>query len=60
MGGTPASVDSTMPKVFGNVDGSNTFESLASQSGGLSFSSLAQKNVEAPKSPVFTRYVDDF
>ncbi|XP_029046237.2 nuclear pore complex protein Nup214 isoform X1 [Osmia bicornis bicornis] len=52
---TPAPVDSsTMPKVFGNVDGSNTFESLASQSGGLSFSSLAQKNVEAPKSPVFT------
>ncbi|XP_003699889.2 nuclear pore complex protein Nup214 [Megachile rotundata] len=54
IGGNPAPIDNTMPKVFESVDNSNTFESLASQSGGLTFSSLAQKNVEAPKSPVFT------
>ncbi|CAK9812723.1 Nuclear pore complex protein Nup214 [Anthophora quadrimaculata] len=54
MGGNPVPIDNNMPKVFGNVDGSSTFESLASQSGGLSFSSLAQKSVDTPKSPVFT------
>ncbi|CAL7947823.1 unnamed protein product [Xylocopa violacea] len=54
MGGNPAPIDNNMPKVFGSVSGSTTFESLASQSGGLSFSSLAQKSPEAPKSPVFT------
>ncbi|XP_076755407.1 nuclear pore complex protein Nup214 [Xylocopa sonorina] len=54
MGGNPAPIDNNMPKVFGSVSGSTTFESLASQSGGLSFSSLAQKSPEAPKTPVFT------
>ncbi|XP_012528800.2 nuclear pore complex protein Nup214 isoform X2 [Monomorium pharaonis] len=42
-----------MPKVFGEVAGSSTFESLANQSGGLSFGSLAQKNPESEK-PTFT------
>ncbi|XP_011708359.1 PREDICTED: nuclear pore complex protein Nup214 isoform X1 [Wasmannia auropunctata] len=42
-----------MPKVFGEVAGSSTFESLANQSGGLSFGSLAQKNSE-PEKPTFT------
>ncbi|XP_029158302.1 LOW QUALITY PROTEIN: nuclear pore complex protein Nup214 [Nylanderia fulva] len=42
-----------MPKVFGEVSGSSTFESLANQSGGLSFGSLAQKNPE-PEKPTFT------
>ncbi|XP_018396012.1 PREDICTED: nuclear pore complex protein Nup214 [Cyphomyrmex costatus] len=42
-----------MPKVFGEVTGSSTFESLANQSGGLSFGSLAQKNPE-PEKPTFT------
>lgn len=55
MGGSPAPIDNNMPKVFGNVNGSSTFESLANQSGGLSFSSLAQKSADTPKSPVFTR-----
>lgn len=56
MGGSPAPIDNNMPKVFGNVSGgSSTFETLASQSGGLSFSSLAQKTTDVPKSPVFTR-----
>ncbi|KOX79380.1 hypothetical protein WN51_09218 [Melipona quadrifasciata] len=54
MGGSPAPIDNNMPKVFGNVGGSSTFESLANQSGGLSFSSLAQKSTDVPKSPVFT------
>jgi len=45
-----------MPKVFGEVAGSSTFESLANQSGGLSFGSLAQKNPE-PEKPTFTAYV---
>ncbi|XP_033300665.1 nuclear pore complex protein Nup214 [Bombus bifarius] len=55
MGGSPAPIDNNMPKVFGNVSGgSSTFETLASQSGGLSFSSLAQKTTDVPKSPVFT------
>ncbi|XP_025988646.1 nuclear pore complex protein Nup214 isoform X1 [Solenopsis invicta] len=42
-----------MPKVFGEVAGSSTFESLANQPGGLSFGSLAQKNPELEK-PTFT------
>ncbi|GAB1869348.1 Nuclear pore complex protein Nup214 [Camponotus japonicus] len=42
-----------MPKLFGEVAGSSTFESLANQSGGLSFDSLAQKNPE-PEKPTFT------
>ncbi|XP_071573062.1 uncharacterized protein Nup214 [Temnothorax nylanderi] len=42
-----------MPKVFGEVAGSSTFESLANQPGGLSFGSLAQKNPESEK-PTFT------
>ena len=55
MGGSPAPINNNMPKVFGNVSGgSSTFETLASQSGGLSFSSLAQKTTDVPKSPVFT------
>lgn len=45
-----------MPKVFGEVAGSSTFESLANQSGGLSFGSLAQKNPE-PEKPTFNVYV---
>lgn len=45
-----------MPKVFGEVAGSSRFESLANQSGGLSFGSLAQKNPE-PEKPTFTAYV---
>jgi len=45
-----------MPKLFGEVAGSSTFESLANQSGGLSFDSLAQKNPE-PEKPTFTAYV---
>jgi len=48
-----------MPKVFGEVTGSSTFESLANQSGGLSFGSLAQKNPE-PEKPTFTAYVVTF
>lgn len=51
-GGT---MENVMPKVFGEVTG-NTFESLAGQSGGLSFGSLAQKSPEAEK-PAFTAYV---
>ncbi|RLU23140.1 hypothetical protein DMN91_005418 [Ooceraea biroi] len=42
-----------MSKVFGEVAGNTTFESLANQSGGLSFGSLAQKNPELEK-PSFT------
>ncbi|XP_072743654.1 uncharacterized protein Nup214 [Anoplolepis gracilipes] len=42
-----------MPKLFGEVAGNSTFESLANQSGGLSFGSLAQKNPE-PEKPTFT------
>ncbi|KAM0728591.1 Nuclear pore complex protein Nup214 [Formica fusca] len=42
-----------MPKLFGEVAGSSTFESLANQSDGLSFGSLAQKNPE-PEKPAFT------
>ncbi|XP_017880713.1 nuclear pore complex protein Nup214 [Ceratina calcarata] len=53
LGGTPAPIDNNMSKVFGSVPGSNTFESLASQPDGLSFSSLAQKTAETQKSPVF-------
>jgi hypothetical protein len=45
-----------MSKVFGEVAGSSTFESLANQSEGLSFGSLAQKNPELEK-PTFTVYV---
>lgn len=45
-----------MSKVFGEVAGSSTFESLANQSGGLSFGSLAQKSPESEK-PAFTAYV---
>lgn len=58
MGATPAPLDN-MSKVFGNMGSNNTFESLASQSGGLSFSSLAQKSPEAEKPPVFSGYVHD-
>ncbi|XP_014468892.1 PREDICTED: nuclear pore complex protein Nup214-like isoform X2 [Dinoponera quadriceps] len=46
-------MENVMPKVFGEVAGSSTFETLASQSGGLSFGSLAQKSPEAEK-PAFT------
>ncbi|XP_043254325.1 nuclear pore complex protein Nup214-like [Colletes gigas] len=53
LGGSPPPMDNTS-KVFGSVGGSNTFESLASQPGGLSFSSLAQKSPEAEKPPAFT------
>ncbi|XP_070169828.1 nuclear pore complex protein Nup214 [Polyergus mexicanus] len=42
-----------MSKLFGEVAGSSTFESLANQSDGLSFGSLAQKNPE-PEKPTFT------
>ncbi|XP_011866102.1 PREDICTED: nuclear pore complex protein Nup214 isoform X2 [Vollenhovia emeryi] len=49
----PGSTMENMPKVFGEVTGSSTFESLANQSGGLSFGSLAQKNPE-PEKPTFT------
>lgn len=42
-----------MSTVFGNTTGSSTFESLASQSGGLTFGSLAQKTSE-PEKPVFS------
>lgn len=51
LGGTPAPIDNSMSKVFGSVTGSNTFESLANQTDGLSFSSLAQKSPETQKSP---------
>ncbi|XP_076233490.1 nuclear pore complex protein Nup214 [Calliopsis andreniformis] len=54
MGGSPAPIDNNMSKVFGNVGGSTTFESLANQSGGLTFGNLAQKSPEAEKPPVFT------
>ncbi|XP_054007448.1 nuclear pore complex protein Nup214 [Hylaeus anthracinus] len=53
MGGSPAPMDN-MSKVFGNVEAGNTFESLASQPGGLSFSSLAQKSPEAEKLQSFS------
>ncbi|XP_050465636.1 nuclear pore complex protein Nup214 [Cataglyphis hispanica] len=42
-----------VPKLFGDVAGSSTFETLANQSDGLSFGSLAQKNPE-PEKPTFT------
>lgn len=45
-----------VPKLFGDVAGSSTFETLANQSDGLSFGSLAQKNPE-PEKPTFTAYV---
>lgn len=45
-----------MPKLFGDVAGSSTFETLANQSDGLSFGSLAQKSPE-PEKPTFTAYV---
>lgn len=51
-----STMENVMPKVFGEVAGSSTFESLASQSGGLSFGSLAQKSPESEK-PTFTAYV---
>ncbi|KOC66043.1 Nuclear pore complex protein Nup214 [Habropoda laboriosa] len=54
---SPVQIDNNMPNVFGSVSGSSTFESLASQSTDLSFSSLAQKSVDTPKSPVFTTSV---
>ncbi|XP_076673706.1 nuclear pore complex protein Nup214 isoform X2 [Andrena cerasifolii] len=54
MGANPAPVDNNMSKVFGNVGGNTTFETLATQSGGLSFSSLAQKSPEAEKPPAFS------
>lgn len=47
-------MENAMPKVFGDVAGSSTFESLANQT--LSFGSLAQKSPEAEK-PAFTAYV---
>lgn len=47
MGGSPPALGgNSMQKVFGGAGGSNTFESLANQSGGLSFSSLAQSSPE--------------
>lgn len=52
----PGPTMENMPKVFGEVPGSSTFESLANQPGGLSFGSLAQKNPESDK-PTFTVYV---
>lgn len=52
-----STMENVMPKVFGDVAGSSTFESLANQSGGLSFGSLAQKSPEAEK-PAFTAYVN--
>ncbi|XP_015433648.1 PREDICTED: nuclear pore complex protein Nup214-like [Dufourea novaeangliae] len=54
MGGNASSMDNNMSKVFGSVGGNNTFETLASQTGGLSFSSLAQKSPEAEKPPTFS------
>ncbi|XP_017765339.1 PREDICTED: nuclear pore complex protein Nup214 [Eufriesea mexicana] len=54
LGGNSAPINNNMPELFGNIGGNNTFESLASQLGVPSFSSLAQKSVDAPKSPVFT------
>ncbi|XP_047362065.1 nuclear pore complex protein Nup214-like [Vespa velutina] len=53
IGGSPSPLGNTMSTVFGNTTGSNTFESLASQSGGLTFGSLAQKTSE-PEKPVFS------
>ncbi|XP_012277239.1 nuclear pore complex protein Nup214 [Orussus abietinus] len=59
-GGPPAMGTSTsplggnnMPNVFGATTGSTTFESLAGQSGGLTFGSLAQKTTE-PEKPQFS------
>ncbi|XP_033227685.1 nuclear pore complex protein Nup214-like isoform X2 [Belonocnema kinseyi] len=47
MGASPPPIGSSpMQKVFGGSSGSNTFETLATQSGGLSFSSLAQSSPE--------------
>lgn len=56
MGGAVPQMGSpgTMDKVFGGGGGNNTFESLASQSGGLSFGSLAQKPAEPQPAPTFT------
>lgn len=55
MQGGPA-MENVMPKVFGEVAGSSIFESLGTQSDGLSFGSLAQKSPEQEK-PAFTAYV---
>lgn len=54
MEGNIVPMENNMSKVFGNVEASYTFEFLASQSGGLSFSSLAQKSPEAEKPQSFT------
>nr|XP_050860025.1 nuclear pore complex protein Nup214 isoform X2 [Vespula vulgaris] len=53
IGGSPSPLGNNMPTVFGNTTGSSTFESLASQSGGLTFGSLAQKTSE-PEKPAFS------
>ncbi|XP_076654538.1 nuclear pore complex protein Nup214 isoform X2 [Halictus rubicundus] len=52
--GSPTAMDNNMSKVFGAVSGNNTFESLATQPGGLTFSSLAQKSPEPDKPPSFS------
>ena len=47
MGGSPPPLGTNpMQKVFGGSSGNNTFESLGTQSGNLSFSSLAQGSPE--------------
>lgn len=51
-----STMENVMPKVFGDVTGNTTFESLASQTSGLSFGSLAQKSPE-PEKTTFTAYV---
>ncbi|XP_078045494.1 nuclear pore complex protein Nup214 [Augochlora pura] len=51
---SPPAIDNNASKVFGAVGGNSTFESLATQSGGLTFSSLAQKSPEAEKPPSFS------
>nr|XP_033326444.1 nuclear pore complex protein Nup214 isoform X1 [Megalopta genalis] len=51
---SPPPIDNNVSKVFGTVGGNSTFESLATQSGGLTFSSLAQKSPEAERPPSFS------
>ncbi|XP_066588198.1 nuclear pore complex protein Nup214 isoform X2 [Prorops nasuta] len=53
MGGSPPPMGSNTPKVFGSTTGSTTFESLAGQTEGFSFGSLAQKTAEPEKPPSF-------
>ena len=52
--GLPQVGAGTMDKVFGNAAGNSSFESLANQTGGLSFGSLAQKTTEPQQAPAFS------